>query len=378
MKALVVDVETTTFNKGAWTDSRNYLVMIACYDGERRWVFNTTEEHLKAFDKLLDDYDLLIGFNFKFDLHWLLNYKLTKVLEKKIHDVQIMEYLLSRQTNVYPSLNDCAKKHLNKEKIDVIQLEYWDNGIQTDDIPWEILSNYAITDVELTYELWELRGAKLTGKLETLFSLECQDLLVLLEMERNGLRYNREGSLNLALEQDKKIAEIQNKFNLKHNVPCFNWSSNEHLSALLYGGTIVETYKVPDGTFKGGQRAGQVKFKKALKEYKLPRMYKPLPKTEMKKEGIFSVEEDVLLSLKGGDPELVTGILAMKKYQKDNNTYLRGLPAKQDEGFYDHGWIFGTFNKCATGTGRVASAKPNLQNLSDTALIFFESRYATG
>lgn len=373
-KALCFDVETTTHNSGSWSDSRNELVLIACTDGKKNWVFNTTKEQLEAFAKLAQQYDTLVGFNIKFDLHWVLNYGLD-LTHIRVYDVQLAEYIHSRQTVKYPSLNDCSLKYLDKQKIDTIKELYWDLGIQTTDIPWDVLSEYATKDVDLTWELYQHFLTIIRPHQKMLLSVANQDLIGLLWMEHNGNKYDRTGSLLLADEQDKTIQEIQVKLNLSHSCPSFNWSSNPHLSALLYGGTITEIVYVPEGIYKSGQRKGQVKLRKQIKTHYLPRLYEPLKDTEMAKAGVWSVEEDTLLKLKGKNRALIDGVLQMKKLQKDNNTYLRGMPKRQDEGFYSKDMIYGSFIQVNTETGRLASVKPNLQNLSDTALQFFVSRY---
>ena len=374
MKALCIDVETTTHNTGSWIDSRNSLVMLACYDGSQSRTYLSGELSKPSTHDFLGSYDIFVGFNIKFDLHWLKNVGID-LTDKHIIDVQLLEYFYSRQQNTYPSLNDISKRYLNKEKHDIIKIDYWDQGIQTDEIPTEILANYAIQDVKLTWENWQYLSKKLKPSQEVLFQLANQDLICLFEMERQGLKYNREGSLALAKEQDNQIQQIRDKFNIQAHVPNFNWASGDHLSALLYGGTINETLYVPNGHYKTGKRIGQVKLSKQIKTHHLPRQYTPIKDSELAKKGFWSTDEDTLLKLHGKKRELLDGILKIKKLAKDNSTYLRGLPKRQDEGFYAQDMIYGSFNQSATNTGRLSSTKPNLQNLSDNALQFFESRY---
>ena len=74
MKELVVDVETTTYNKGNPFDTRNICVLCATYDGRDTHIFVTTDANgVASLFRYLDQYDVLIGHNFKFDLHLLLN-----------------------------------------------------------------------------------------------------------------------------------------------------------------------------------------------------------------------------------------------------------------------------------------------------------------
>jgi DNA polymerase I-like protein with 3'-5' exonuclease and polymerase domains len=232
-------------------------------------------------------------------------------------------------------------------------------------------------DVVITWEVWEAQKQKLPPSMRPLLALASQDLVVLKDMETSGIRFDREGSLAHAEKLEEQIAEIQASLSLYHSVPCFNWNSNDHLSALLFGGTITEVVKVPDGIYgPKAAKAGQVKYKNQTKEYVLPRLLNPPKGAETAKEGVFSVEENVLKTLSTKKhAKLLDSILEIKKLQKDISTYLRGFPNKQDEGNYSKEYIHGNFNQCITLTGRLSSSKPNLQNPSDNVLRYMVSRY---
>jgi DNA polymerase-1 len=362
LDVLVLDCETTTHNKGHFADPRNSLVCVA-YDDI--CVYPTVEE-LAKLQRRIDACKVIVGFNIKFDLHWLRKYGI-RFGHKRIEDVQIAEYMLSYQTIAYPSLNDTAEKWLGERKHDKIA-EYWDQGLQTTEIPQDELFAYAIQDVALTRKLHEVM--KVPESQRKLYSLCCQDLLVLEEMEWNGMKYNRERSLVEADKLEKEINVLQAKHFKSHNIPGFNWGSPDQMAALLFGGVIVKTEKEPCGFYKSGKKKGEVKYQNVDREYHLPRRYKPIKKSDA---GKWSTDEDTLLKL-GGD-ELVTDLLTIRKMEKEISTYLRGLPKLQDKMFYGHEMIYGTFNQCRTGTGRLSSTKPNLQNMSDAALQCFESRY---
>lgn len=377
MKRLVLDVETTTHNKGAWSDERNHCVLVGTYDGTdvRIFDFEYGSMVLTRLREHLREYALLVGHNLKFDLHWLDNLDVD-YSHMKVRCTANTEFILGRQLTPYPSLDDCASKRFNETKIDRIK-QYWDEGIQTNDIPRNELCDYLEQDLRLTWKLDDHQQAEVKPHQRTLISLVNQDMLGLKEMERNGLRYDRQASLNHASKLEEKIAEIQSKLALHHECPCFNWASNDHLSALLYGGKISEFYyEQSEYQYKSGQRKGQYRLDKKVRDYMFPRIYEPLKGTELAKEGYWSTDEDTLLSLKGRNKEMLMGILEMKKLQKDVSTYLRGLPKRQDEGnYFDKNFIFGNFNQTQAQTGRLSSSKPNLQNLSDNSLTHFVSRY---
>lgn len=369
MKDLCLDVETTTYNKGSPFDRRNELVCIACTTGDEARVFRPSEKH--HVQRLIDDNERIVGFNLKFDLHWLRRAGIT-FDKKRVYDCQSAEFILSGQTHKLPSLNEVSEKYLDRRKIDEVAA-LWDAGVQTTDIPWETLAAYAAEDVDLTLSVARKQEDATPSSLKTLISLVNQDLLVLEEMEWNGLRFDRNKAIEKAAEYEAKILELQKKHQLLHNVPSFNWASTDHLSALLYGGTIEEKVRVPVGHFKTGKKAGEPRFKVETREYKLPRIFKPLKGTELKKPGLYSVEEATLMSI-SSDHELLKDLLLIKKYQKEVSTYLSGFPKRQDEGGYSD-YIYGQFNQCIASTGRLSSSKPNLQNLSEEIGKCLISRY---
>jgi DNA polymerase I-like protein with 3'-5' exonuclease and polymerase domains len=367
---LCVDTEQTTWTKGNPFDQRNFNVCISYWNEDTSGV--VFAEDRGQLEPLYKGADLIVGFNLKYDLHWLR--KIYNFVPERIWDVQLCEFLLGRQSPAYPDLDSTAKKYTGQGKSTAVE-EYWNAGLNTHEIPRHVLAEYALLDSELTYKCYLRQRELLPSHQIRLFSLMCQDLLVLQEMEWNGLQIDEELAEQKALELEAKISQIQSELDLYHNVPGFNWASNDHLSALLYGGTIVRTEKEPDGFFKSGAKVGQVKFKKVLKYYHLPRIYKPIRNSALQKEGIWSVEESYLRKLKG-DNSLIQGILEIKEMGKLISTYLRGFPKKRRESSWLPGMIHSTLNQCVASTGRLTSTRPNGQNIPfETIGDIFISRY---
>jgi len=371
--AMALDVEVTTHQKGSPFHPDNFLVTISTKSELWHKYYNIYKDKnlLDKVQKDVDNCSLLVLFNGKFDLHWLkrvgINFE-----NKRVWDCQNYEFIHSDQTIPYPSLDKTAERFGLPLKPDKIK-EYWDQGIQTHEIPEQELEEYALHDTEVTWQVYLRQKEELDPRKRTLLSLVNQDLLVLEEMEYNGLAFDKNKSLKMAEENKKRVEDIQASLGAYHNVPDFNWASNDHLSALLYGGIIRSTRRVPNGYYKTGKKAGEIKFKLETVEYRLPRIYKPIRGSELKKEGYFSVEEDYLRKLEGNEA-LITGILEIKKLEKDTNTYLLGLP-KLQETFGWNTYIHGQFNQCVAATGRLSSSKPNLQNLSEKSQKCFRSRY---
>lgn len=372
MKVLALDTETTTWNKGHPYDGRNKLVCWSFADGI---ISGTYPPHrLGGLEIELKSVDLVVGFNFKFDLHWFLKAGLSSLRDKQIWDVQIAEFILSNQTHRFPSLNETCEKYGLEAKLDVVKTEYWDKGINTDAIPWDILSKYATKDAELTLACYHAQIKLMTPAQKTLCYLMCQDLQILQEMEMNGIPFDEELCKTRAIEVENKISELRERLSAIYpNVPI-NFASNDHLSAFLYGGTVKEDGKEHIGFFKSGAKAGQPKYKNITIEHKLPRLYQPLKGSAMAKEGNFAVDEGTLRKLKG-KTGIINMILELSKLEKLNGTYYNGLVNLRQEMQWLPGIIHGQFNQTTAQTGRLSSSKPNLQNFASELQDIFISKY---
>ncbi len=320
---------------------------------------------------LVDNADLIVGFNFKFDLGWLRKAGVD-FSNATIWDVQIAEFIISRQLKKFPSLNDTALKYGFAPKIDVVKEEYWSKGIDTCDVPWPILSEYAAYDADLTLKCYHEQIKCMTPAQIKLCKLMCQDMLILQEMEANGITYDAE----LCAQKEKELSAEIEKLNQELASFCpnvgLNFGSNHQLSAFLYGGVVVETVKEHVGFYKTGSKAGQPKYKNKDIEHVLPRRYTPLPGTEMKAEGVYNTSEDVLRKLKGPKGP-IEKLLRLSKVEKLLTTYYKGLPALNKKMGWPAGKLHGQFNQTLAVSGRLSSSKPNQQNFASELQDIFIS-----
>jgi DNA polymerase I-like protein with 3'-5' exonuclease and polymerase domains len=374
MNILALDTETTTYNKGSPHDPRNKLV---CFSFALQSTYDAAiwddQGRLDA-QEMVNAADLIVGFNFKFDAHWIIKegIDLSKV---KIWDVQIAEFILSCQTNRFPSLNDTCIKYGIPVKEDVVKTQYWDKGIQTDEIPWEILRSYAAHDADITLQCYHAQIKLMTPAQIKLCQLQCQDMMILREMEDNGLLFDEELCHVRAEEMDDKISEINTQLRSIYPSVPINFNSVDHLSAFLYGGTVCEDGKEHIGFFKTGIKAGQPKYKNIVIEHKLPRLYQPLKGSEMAKEGNFATDEGTMRKLKG-KKGVIDKLLELSKLEKLNGTYYRGLIKLRKEMNWEKGILHGQFNQTIAISGRLSSSKPNLQNFATELQDIFVSRYS--
>lgn len=387
MKEMVLDVETTISNKGNPFDQTNKLCYVGCLSEGKSTLFNieydssSYGDDLSNLQALVDDTELLIGFNIKFDLHWIRKYG-TQFSSKRIWDCQLVHFILTGQGQSYPSLNKVAEFYGLGSKLDVVSTEYWKNGIDTPDIPKDILEEYLIGDLELTRQVYEKQledVSKASPQLRRLISLHNQDLLVLQEMEFNGLLFDEERSNELARDLEDQLHRVDGILYEYHNLDSFNPNSTEHISALLYGGSIKVRRKEVIGVFKSGARAGQVKDKWVDGTIEFDRMVRPLPRSELAKEGYFATDEQTLRNLKGSkkSKELIEILLHRAVLEKRLTAYYRGLVDLRKDMNWEHGKLHGQLNQCVARTGRLSSSKPNLQNFDGQIKELFGSRYAS-
>jgi len=346
------------------------------------------EPFIKSSDKNKVRISRFTGHNIKFDLNYLRK-KGFRVYQKeyyspktnssqiplrealvdiKIWDTQLAEYLLTGQQAKLVKLNDLGPQYGGTAKIDKIK-ELWDAGVDTRDIDKDLLLEYQQDDVKNTelIAIQQMFQAKEEGLLEWI-ETQMNALKAIAEIEYNGMKIDTEelamqrGRLGLRLMVlEDKIKDIIHKRHPGIPLHVINISSNQQLSALFFGGTIEWPEKVEAGKYKNGK----TKYKKVTKSSLMPQEFIPKAGWLTKKAGVFSVNEDVLKDLlsksklsRDGNEELIGSILEYRNTSKELNTYIKGITKALD---FD-GFIHGTLNQNITDTGRLSSSKPNLQN----------------
>ena len=336
-------------------------------------------ENRRLAAKALSDAPLLVGFNLKFDLHWNRRYGLLDNFKGAAWDTQLAEFILSNQTNPFPSLEDTVAKYGLGEKFIDIETEYWNKGIDTDQIPYDIVKTRGESDIIITSRLFELQMDELrkNPSKKKLIWVACQDLLTLQEMEWNGLKYN----LQLSVEEGDKIRKEQTLIRSRLTdlvpYPQINWGSGDHLSAVLYGGILAYDDK-EDFVFVYKDGRTKLKTRNTRFEIELPRRVEPLPKSELAKEGYFSTSEPTLLKLRPSDKEtkeIIRLVQQFNKLDKRVGTYYHGLPKLYEEFEWTNSTLHGNLNTCATATGRLSSTKPNQQNMDHEIRRCIVSRF---
>lgn len=374
MSYFIFDLETTTYEscrkKANPFDPRNKVVLFAAkYSVDKEVFLNQDNPAARQyFLNAMKTADVIIGHNIKFDLLYMFT-ALYNDLEFKqalksvqIYDTMFAEYLITAQQAKYYSLNEASLKYGGTLKDDRIK-EYWDAGIQTDEIPQDLLSEYAKHDIlntEIVYLAQQDEISKLG--IEKLIKMNMDDLLATTLMEWHGLKIDSDLASDLIADLGEPNYDALNA-HLPTNLPFqFNWQSNDHLSAFLFGGSIKYIEKEAIGTYKTGQKAGQTKYKNVEKDYKFKNRAGFVYKQGTKKTGVYKVDDASLssISIDSDLYPIVKTILEQRDKAKQINTYYKPMiELSQHDGL-----LHAELVHVQTNTGRLSSRNPNIQNWS--------------
>jgi DNA polymerase I-like protein with 3'-5' exonuclease and polymerase domains len=408
---LTFDCETTTYEKGNPFSRRNKLCAVGIHtdddDQYREYAieYDSTPygPKLREIAELFGRATLLVGFNIKFDLHWIRRYlELPNLLDLRVWDCQLGEFLLSGQRQSYPSLDLTCVKYGLDGKISTVAEQYWSKGIDTPDVPWDTLAEYLKQDVLQTRKVYDWQQRVFPRDMLKLAQAQNLDLVVLQDTEFNGMLYDVKESQRLAIETEAKLKEIDELLYTSFpSYPDFNWNSSDHLSCLIYGGVYYYRSRVPtarvlkSGDTKHGEKWGWegVTFPKLASP---PKRSETLPTREwddnhlngLNRERldkgqrpicrVYKTDDTTLRSLKGSKrlTKLIEALRQRSELEKLLSTYYKGLPDLITKKDWPDDEIHGQFNQVVAATGRLSSSGPNTQNFAGDIKELFYSRYS--
>ena len=188
---------------------------------------------------ILDKTTLLIGHNIKFDLMWLLEsgFKYTG----RVYDTMLGEYILNRGIRKSLTLEMSCRRRKIGSKDSAIK-EFTDRGIPFQDIPVDVVEEYGRIDVQITKRLFDsqMQDFKLPKNKSLLMTAKMMNefLVVLSDMERNGINISLEDLNNVEKEYRAEFAYLKQKIDKivykQMGDTKINLSSPEQLSWLIY------------------------------------------------------------------------------------------------------------------------------------------------
>jgi DNA polymerase I len=326
-----VDLETTSLDPQeskivgvsfCWNEVDGYYLPIGHRDEFEFLLSNQIDydNFIKLFKPIFELGDIgWIGQNIKFDMSILLTHGIK--LNNVVFDTMIAAYLIAPDSRSF-SLDYLAKHLLNHTTITYEQVTQGRGGFAY--VSVDAAAKYSTEDVIITWKLTSiLRNKLISQNLESVFSnIEIPLISILADMESYGALVDTKVLSKLSQEWKDRLFDLENRIFEDCKVR-FNLNSPKQLAQYLF-----EILALPT---------------KGIKKTKTG----------------YSTDSSVLekLSLEHHVPAM---LLEYRSLFKLKSTYCDSLPNDISK---VTGRIHTKFNQALTGTGRLSSSQPNLQNI---------------
>ena len=263
-----------------------------------------------------------IGQNLKYDLKVLHKYKIE--VKGSLFDTMIAHYLIN--ADMRHNMEVLAETYLNYSPISIIELigKKGKNQLSMRDVSLEKLTEYAVEDADITFQLASHFKKELTDAetLKLFNDIEIPLVKVLASMELEGIKLDTSFLKSLSTDLNIDIAYLETKI-YEAAGETFNIASPKQLGVILF-----EKLKLVD-------------------------------KPKKTKTGQYSTAEDVLSYL-AKEHTIIQHILEYRGLAKLKSTYVDALPEQVLE---STGHIHTEYLQTVASTGRLSSNNPNLQNI---------------
>ena len=389
---------------------------------------NSAPEGCRWFN-IPEDCWLIVAHNAAYEISWFLVFQRQQFeafLKRggRVFCTMHGHYIASDFQDLYPSLDETAPKYGGTHKVDGVKL-LWEQGVLTSEIDPMLLHDYLVNgDIPNTALCFYGQCSIFAERGQMQMVWERQDaMLAWAYCEFYGLYVNMPVAQRNQAEQEQRIQELRQQLQqyLPKDLPEefeFNYGSNYHMSALVYGGPIRYDMKVPydppkfvkvevqDGVYKAGKNKGLPKFIKVDSDVPLLKWGKgiynfpgivniqELPQHLQEKYGergefrgaqtlpdgspVYSTSGDAMNGLAAQGFEFAKLVNELAALEKDTGTYYLRTEYNKDgsvkkvsgmlqyvipESADGSGIIHHRLNTCSTVTGRLSASNPNLQNL---------------
>lgn len=303
--AILLGISISTGFGNAWYIPTNSKALTA----------DQIRDHL--YEPFADPDIMLIAHNYKFDHKILSNRGYD--LKGQVFDSLMAGYLIDH--NQFVGMDSMAKKYLDYKPIKFDDVA--SDGQKLEDIPVEEVSIYACEDADVTYRLYDHMRRKLQddGMVNLAYNVEFPLTRILGDMESRGVKVNKEFLINYKdglVEEREKVR--QEMFEMAGHE--FNPNSYQQVGEVMYdeiGLPVIEK------TDSGNRATGEAVLKKLKGKHDFP---------------------ELLLEYRSLDTLITRYIEPLPKEVSDSDGRLRTQ-----------------FRQAKTDTGRLSSAKPNLQNI---------------
>lgn len=156
--------------------------------------------------------DLLVGHHLAHDLQWFWHLDDLQDFFKRggrIWDTSVVENILTAQQHKYPALREIAVDNYKCPVREKVMEKYWDQGINTSDIPKELVLEDNKNDVLDTEQVFLKQYAEVERLgLQSFIELQMDAVLATIEMSMNGMKINQK-----KLQENK--AKLEEQLRLK-------------------------------------------------------------------------------------------------------------------------------------------------------------------
>ncbi|XDZ65193.1 DNA polymerase I [Alphaproteobacteria bacterium LSUCC0684] len=268
---------------------------------------------------------LKVGHNLKYDGHVLGRAINGKFRIAPVDDTMCLSYVLDAGRQSSHKLDDLAEIHLGHSMI-----KYEDvcgkgaKKITFDEVSPEDAMNYAAEDADITLRLWQILKPRLAqeGKTSVYERLERPLIPVLVQMESEGIRVDRQALASMSQHFAARIAELEQRIHALAG-ETFNIGSPKQLGEILFGKMGLE----------GGKKS---------------------------KTGAWSTGADVLDDLAASGVDIAREVLEWRQLSKLKSTYADALVTSINP---ETRRVHTSFSMVGASTGRLSSSDPNLQNI---------------
>lgn len=260
----------------------------------------------------------IVGQNIKYDYNVLRRAGL--VLENLHFDTMLAAWLLDSDSGVY-NMDDLAERYLGYRTVryeDVVP-----KGRMFSEIGLDDAVRYAAEDSDVTWALYQLLSHKLekAGLTDVLSDIEMPLVKVIADMEYNGIALDSHRIETLSAELEKERAQVEAQV-FRICGKSFNLNSPKQLQEVLF-------------------------------------VDRNMPTGKKTKSG-FSTDSNVLEDLARRTDDPVPALILRSRLLTKLKGYCEQLPGLINP---STGRIHTSFLQTGTGTGRLSSKNPNLQNI---------------
>jgi DNA polymerase I-like protein with 3'-5' exonuclease and polymerase domains len=345
---VVLDFETTNYNKGSAREGRNSIILSVFGNISDVYRYKFSSEY--GLDKLVERIsraDFLIAHHAKFELQWLARcgLDLSKVL---VYDTLIGQYVIDGNRKSDKSLDGVAKRYGLGQK-DSFVSKLIKAGVCPSEISPKYLKKYCVQDVNLTEQIFlKQREELIKNNLLATQYTRCIFTPVLADIEMNGMHLDKDRVEETFIKYNKELLEVEEK--LYKITGGINMRSPQQVAGFIYGELGFSECKDRKGNYIRGKPN--------------KRFPEGSPKTDV----------STIAALRATNNTQKKFIVLKQKQSKLSKAVSTYLTLFKEVCENNDGILKGQFNQTVTGTHRLSSSRPNFQNFDRGFKGLFSAR----